>query len=292
MNARTIRLAACAAAIALISPAANAQCASDINGDNSTDVTDLLSLLAAWGPCADAMNCPQDVAGDDDVVNVTDLLALLAGWGPCIIVSADHLRVDGTGRTATCWDEADARCTNALEDFPNEANAAGTTYGIAGIRLHLDVQTQITEFNVVGGQALPFWGDPNHKVRINVHSSAQAFADDALTGDVMSIVLDNAVADTLVTNPPVLFTGSASTLGYNHRYLQFDFAPFNLDAGDYIISFVPLSNRNFNYAETITDLGPDIWTGSDDVGSFTELDTTLGATTGSIAADVKGGAVP
>jgi len=54
-------------------------CAADTNGDGLINVTDLLALLAAWGPnpghAADINN--------DGNVNVTDLLALLAAWGAC-----------------------------------------------------------------------------------------------------------------------------------------------------------------------------------------------------------------
>ncbi len=58
------------------------ECPGDINGDQSVNVTDLLALIAAWGPCADPGNCPADLNGDE-IVNVTDLLALIAAWGPC-----------------------------------------------------------------------------------------------------------------------------------------------------------------------------------------------------------------
>ena len=50
----------------------------DSNGDGFVDVTDLLALLAVWGPCP--APCPEDLNGDGSV-NVTDLLALLANWG-------------------------------------------------------------------------------------------------------------------------------------------------------------------------------------------------------------------
>ncbi len=40
-------------------------------------VPDLLTLLAAWGPCAD---CPEDL-DNNDVVDVIDLAALIANWG-------------------------------------------------------------------------------------------------------------------------------------------------------------------------------------------------------------------
>jgi hypothetical protein len=49
----------------------------DVDGDTFTDVTDLLAVLGAWGPCP--ATCPEDTNGDD-VVNVTDLLNVLAGW--------------------------------------------------------------------------------------------------------------------------------------------------------------------------------------------------------------------
>lgn len=54
-------------------------CPADTNIDGSVNVTDLLALLAAWGPN------PDHVAdfNDDGNVNVTDLLQLLAAWGAC-----------------------------------------------------------------------------------------------------------------------------------------------------------------------------------------------------------------
>jgi hypothetical protein len=65
-------------------------CPADIlpqpNGDGVVNVTDLLILLAAWGPYTESIGCRSpDIAppGGDGFVNVTDLLALLAAWGPC-----------------------------------------------------------------------------------------------------------------------------------------------------------------------------------------------------------------
>ncbi len=57
----------------------NIPCPEDINGDGVVNISDLLAVLAAWGPCP---GCPEDITGDG-VVNVTDLLAVLAAWGPC-----------------------------------------------------------------------------------------------------------------------------------------------------------------------------------------------------------------
>jgi hypothetical protein len=54
-------------------------CPADLTGSGSVNVSDLLALLAAWGPCA---GCAADLNGDGQV-NVSDLLALLAAWGPC-----------------------------------------------------------------------------------------------------------------------------------------------------------------------------------------------------------------
>jgi len=49
----------------------------DIDGDGDVDVSDLLALLADWGPCP---TCFEDIDGDGDV-DVSDLLILLANWG-------------------------------------------------------------------------------------------------------------------------------------------------------------------------------------------------------------------
>lgn len=48
----------------------------DTNGDFVVDVTDLLTVLSAWGPCD---GCPADVTGDG-MVDVQDLLTVLAHW--------------------------------------------------------------------------------------------------------------------------------------------------------------------------------------------------------------------
>jgi hypothetical protein len=56
----------------------------DITGDGFVNVSDLLTLLAAWGVCP-AGDCPADIAPPDDGdgdVNVSDLLLLLANWTP------------------------------------------------------------------------------------------------------------------------------------------------------------------------------------------------------------------
>jgi hypothetical protein len=57
----------------------SANCLADITCSGVVNVSDLLQLLAAWGPCPD---CPADLNGDG-IVNVSDLLQLLSAWGPC-----------------------------------------------------------------------------------------------------------------------------------------------------------------------------------------------------------------
>jgi 6-phosphogluconolactonase (cycloisomerase 2 family) len=55
-------------------------CPADLTGDGQVNVSDLLVLLGAWGPCDG--ECPSDLNGDGQV-NVSDLLVLLAAWGSC-----------------------------------------------------------------------------------------------------------------------------------------------------------------------------------------------------------------
>jgi len=54
-------------------------CPADLNCDGVVDVSDLLSVLAAWGQS----DVPEDI-NDSGVVDVEDLLLLLALWGPCV----------------------------------------------------------------------------------------------------------------------------------------------------------------------------------------------------------------
>lgn len=56
-----------------------APCAEDLDGDGTVATSDLLQLLAAWGPCG---GCPEDLDGDGKVAT-PDLLMLLAMWGGC-----------------------------------------------------------------------------------------------------------------------------------------------------------------------------------------------------------------
>jgi hypothetical protein len=51
----------------------------DLNGDGQVGTTDLLMLIAAWGPCDDCGDCPADL-DNDCTVATGDMLLLLAFW--------------------------------------------------------------------------------------------------------------------------------------------------------------------------------------------------------------------
>ena len=52
----------------------------DLDGDCRVRVPDLLSLLAAWGPCSPKLDCPADL-NNDGTVNQLDLVLLIENWG-------------------------------------------------------------------------------------------------------------------------------------------------------------------------------------------------------------------
>ena len=59
-----------------------ANCAGDIDGTGSVNVTDLLAMLDAWGPCDPSIPCMADLDGDGEVA-VDDVLKVMEQWGPC-----------------------------------------------------------------------------------------------------------------------------------------------------------------------------------------------------------------
>ena len=54
-------------------------CPWDLDDNGSIGASDLLELLASWGPCK---GCPADFDANGNV-GASDLLTLLANWGPC-----------------------------------------------------------------------------------------------------------------------------------------------------------------------------------------------------------------
>ncbi len=54
--------------------------AGDLDSDGTVGATDLVILLANWGPCEDCDDCPGDIDGNCSV-GASDLLILLSNWG-------------------------------------------------------------------------------------------------------------------------------------------------------------------------------------------------------------------
>jgi hypothetical protein len=55
----------------------NSGIAGDVNCDGIVDVTDVLSVVSEWGPCAS--HCPQDIV-PDGMIDVLDLLNVIGNW--------------------------------------------------------------------------------------------------------------------------------------------------------------------------------------------------------------------
>lgn len=53
-------------------------CPSDVDGDGSVGVTDILAIIAAWGSDDEAAD-----VNDDGIVDVADILAIVGDWGDC-----------------------------------------------------------------------------------------------------------------------------------------------------------------------------------------------------------------
>jgi V8-like Glu-specific endopeptidase len=91
-------------------------CPADLNGDSVVDGSDLLILLAAWGPNP---GHPADL-NDDDVVDGSDLLILLAAWGPCPGACDTPFVCDGS---PVPWCDEEETC-GCLADFDGVTHCA------------------------------------------------------------------------------------------------------------------------------------------------------------------------
>jgi hypothetical protein len=56
-------------------------CSGDLDGSGEVGFSDILQIIAAWGPC-DGAPCPADL-DEDGEVGFADMLMLLGAWGPC-----------------------------------------------------------------------------------------------------------------------------------------------------------------------------------------------------------------
>ena len=78
-----IALLVVAVLIPVRSLTAEGSCPGDVDRDGTVAVTDLLDVLASWGPYAPCPPLtPEDLNGDC-TIDIQDLLELLAAWGPC-----------------------------------------------------------------------------------------------------------------------------------------------------------------------------------------------------------------
>lgn len=134
-------------------------CVADINGDNAVGVSDLLSVISAWGPCP---NCPASpsivlppVCGADIApassssvgdcsVNVADLLAVITAWGSCPVP------VGGCCTGASCQQLSAAACASAGGVFLG--NGAPCTGTACSNNDHCSNATNIT--NKINGAAV------------------------------------------------------------------------------------------------------------------------------------------
>lgn len=92
-------------------------CPADFDGSGDVGVTDLVSIVEAWGPCA---ACPEDLDGSGDV-GVTDLVALLVAWGDCPSWCGSEARLCTSSRTAA--DRGRSPCKRLC--FDSRRNAGG-----------------------------------------------------------------------------------------------------------------------------------------------------------------------
>ena len=90
-----------AAAVCVFASRLSEACPPDINNDNQINVSDLLSVISAWGPCN---NCPADIApaGGNDRVDANDLLSIITAWGSCAACSP----AQGCLSAASLWCES------------------------------------------------------------------------------------------------------------------------------------------------------------------------------------------
>ena len=102
-SAAGIVIAACALLGGSSSLAAN--CPGDIDESSQVDVTDLLAIIAGWGPCPPGEPCTADLDGNGygDICDPTCLL-----WPS----------IDGDGDGVACLEDCNDADPNLQEDCP------------------------------------------------------------------------------------------------------------------------------------------------------------------------------
>lgn len=259
-------------------------CPTDLDDDFAIGLSDLVALLAAWGPCdPKEPECPADLDADGQV-GFGDLVGLLADWGPCAF-DAVHLWAAADGTVPTCWATQDDGCTDGSFPMGAYASTFESVYTLTGIPISITAPTAIVDIAVVGGNAFTPWAD--YDLRIAVHGSLAHFASDPLNGDVISV---EQIA--IQPSPPVLFGGSSATLGFDNHYVELAFAPFVLPPGDHVMVIAFRSFTEFHISESTVDAGSAWRVTSFMPGQVRSYRADLGYPTGTPAIDVVGWVLP
>jgi len=138
------------------------------------------------------------------------------------------------------------------------------------------------------------------KVHVNVFSSAEAFGENKLQGDVLHLTEGTGIANLELDPsnnlmlPPLI--GSNNVWGWPNRWVEFDFEPFELPAGEYYISVQLVVNLGWMAGWTSLQAPnthpPDIAAHyGHDSGEWLEQSTFDGTVSGNAAAIIQGTAV-
>jgi len=138
------------------------------------------------------------------------------------------------------------------------------------------------------------------KVHINVFSSAEAFGENKLQGDVLHLTQGTGIANLEfdpsngLMLPPLI--GSNNSFGWPNRWVEFEFEPFELPAGGYYISVqlvVPIGwMAGWTRLQAPNTHPPDIWAHHQfEPGEYYERETLDGTVSGNAAAIIQGTAV-
>jgi len=164
----------------------------------------------------------------------------------------------------------------------------GSTWGVTGVWLTLTERTVITGISGIGLTNEGTTPADDFRPRLNVHSSADAFAAAALHGDVHN---DDAVR---LAEEPILISKSGREFSWVY-YVSFTFTPFELDAGTYVVSlYADRISTYWEWCESSREGGSDILTTSTTIGEWFEWTSLseFGMTTGTAGVDIVGYASP
>lgn len=280
----------------------------DANGDGFIDISDAVRVLITLfrspelSSCDDAMD-----ANDDGQLDVSDAVTVLvylfrdgkASPAP-LMECGDDPTEDALGcqeheqcplpptpyliRNASGWPDtsltAERPGMESSREYP-----LGFSWGVTGVWLVVSEPTVITGAGGIGLSDENTSPAANFRPRLNVHSTSDVFALDALHGDVRQEVLVQQSED------PILVSKDGPNFTWVY-YVSFMFEPFELDPGVYLLSiYAERTGASWWWCESSRDLGSDITTDSTNVGQWFAFDSHPDFTTGTAALDVFGYAV-